>query len=108
MSKAPINRTDIHVDKDVTGEKIIWSHTVDIGNAVEDAKAWRVQLENTSSYGEEMRPLMTIPEILIEKFCQDRGISWAEFHHPEEGKKHVRALLADPALAAFRLRSSGY
>ncbi|MEZ0602941.1 hypothetical protein ACAX43_12420 [Paraburkholderia sp. IW21] len=102
----PDSRTDFHVEKDVTGEKITAIHTVNIGDAVEDAKAWRSELEVKSSYGEEMRPVMDIPGILIEKYCLDKGITLAEFFSKQSNGVHIKAILHDPDLSAFRLRSA--
>lgn len=99
-------RTEFHVEKDVTGETITAIHTVDITGAVEQAKRMREQLEQISSRGEEMRPVMEVPDIIIEQYCFTRGITWAEFWSPGENKKHIKALLMDPDLAAFRLRSA--
>jgi hypothetical protein len=100
------SHTDFHIEKDVTGETITAIHTADITGAVEEAKRIRDQLEQTSSRGEEMRPVMEIPAILIEQYCFMKGISWAEFWSAGENKKHVKAILLDPNLAAFRLRSA--
>lgn len=100
------SKTDFHIEKDVTGEKIIAVHSVDIGNAVEEAARMRQMLEQTSSRGEEFRPVMEIPGILIEQYCLLKGISWAEFWSSGENKKHIKALLMDPDLAYFRLRSA--
>ncbi|MFM0554811.1 hypothetical protein P0D69_28145 [Paraburkholderia sediminicola] len=100
------SRTDFHVEKDVTGETITAVHRVDIGSSVEDALRMRQALEQTSSRNEEMRPVMEIPGILIEQYCLLKGVSWAEFWSSGENKKHIKALLMDPDLAAFRLRSA--
>lgn len=100
------SHTAFHIDNDVTGEKITAIHTVDIGSAVEDAKAWRSELEVKSSYGEEMRPVMDIPGVLIEKYCIDKGITFAEFFSPQSNGTHIKAILHDPDLSAFRLRSA--
>jgi hypothetical protein len=100
------SHTDFHIEKDVTGEKITAIHTADITGAVEEAKRIRDALEQKSSRGEEMRPVMEIPAILIEQYCFVKGISWAEFWSPGENQKHIKALLHDPDLKAFRLRSA--
>jgi hypothetical protein len=99
-------RTDIIVDTSVSGEQITIAHSVDIGNAVEEAKQFRDVLEHKSKHNEEWRPVMQIPDILIEQYCLLKGISWQEFWSSGENKKHIKALLMDPDLAAFRLRSA--
>lgn len=98
------SRTDFIVNNDVSGEQITVAHSVDITGAAEEAKRIRDALEGKSSFGEEMRPVMELEPIFIEQYCIDKGISWAEFWHPGEHSKHVKALLHDPALSAFRLR----
>ncbi|WP_175658201.1 hypothetical protein [Burkholderia vietnamiensis] len=100
----PTSRTDFHVDKDVTGETITAIHSVNIGTDVEDAKAWRKALDGQSSYGEEMRPVMDIPGILIEQYCIDKGITLHEFFSKDSNGVHIKAILHDPDLSAFRLR----
>lgn len=99
------SKTDLIIDKDVTGERITVAHTVDISDAVQYATDWRNNLDNISSYGEEMRPLMNIPGIIIEQYCIRRGVSWKEFWSKESNGVHVRAILTDPDLSYFRLRS---
>ena len=59
----------------------------------------------TGQVGEaDMRALMTVPTILCEKYCNDVGITWAEFmRNPDHAARMVR----DPALAAFRIHPKG-
>lgn len=48
----------------------------------------------------DMRLAATLPFVVIEMYCNDRGISFDEFvQNPEHG----RAVLNDPALQAFRV-----
>jgi len=98
--------TNFHVQQDVTGETITAIHTVDIGDAVEEAKRFRQELESRSSLGEEMRPVMEIPGILIEQYCINRGITLHEFFSKQSNGAHIKAILHDPNLSAFRLRSA--
>jgi len=48
----------------------------------------------------EMKLAASIPLVMIEKYCNDRGITYAEF---SQGKEHIRYMLNDPALAHFRV-----
>ncbi|QNB14293.1 hypothetical protein G5S35_22405 [Paraburkholderia tropica] len=96
--------TELIFDKDVTGEKIMVKRTFDLGDTIEQIKAWRTNLESKSSYGEEMRPVMEIPEAIVEQYCNIHGITLHEFIG---NKEHIRRVLKDPDLAYFRLRPSG-
>ncbi len=48
----------------------------------------------------EMRLAARIPDVIVERYINDRGITFAEFLRDPA---HARALLNDPALAAFRV-----
>jgi hypothetical protein len=48
----------------------------------------------------EMRHLAEFPGYIIQKYCDDKGITWAEWM---QNGAHARAMLNDPALAYFRI-----
>ena len=48
----------------------------------------------------EMRHAASIPMVLVEAYCNDRGIEFREFMN---NPVHARAMLNDPALRAFRV-----
>lgn len=48
----------------------------------------------------EMRHLATVPAFIVEKFINDRGITFREFM---DDPAHATAMLNDPALSAFRV-----
>lgn len=48
----------------------------------------------------EMRHAATIPYVIIEKYCNDHGILFSEFM---QNKVHLRRVLNDPSLSAFRI-----
>lgn len=48
----------------------------------------------------EMHELAHFPSVLVERYCRERGVSFYEFMANPE---HVQAMLADPALAYFRV-----
>ena len=50
--------------------------------------------------GHEMRHAARLPMVLIERYCAERGIEWAEWVRDPQ---HARNMLNDPALAAFRV-----
>ncbi|GJH31441.1 hypothetical protein CBA19CS91_01810 [Paraburkholderia hospita] len=63
----------------------------------EHAKA----LHNAGIHGSsEVRHAAQIPFVLIERYCNDRGITFEEWMQNEE---HIAAMLNDPALADFRI-----
>ena len=48
----------------------------------------------------EMRHAASLPMVIVEAYCNDRGVSFDEFMRDP---KHVESMLNDPALAAFRI-----
>lgn len=48
----------------------------------------------------EMKHAASFPAVLVEKYCNDRGITFADFMAEP---KHVRAMLSDPDLSGFRI-----
>lgn len=50
--------------------------------------------------GKEMRHAASIPFVFVERYCNERGITLAEF---SASQKHMMALINDPALSAFRV-----
>lgn len=48
----------------------------------------------------EMRLAARLPDVVVERYCNDNGITFGEFvGNPE----HVRRVCNDPALVAFRV-----
>lgn len=86
-------KTSVHVhDGDVT-----FQSTQDCTPVMEQA----VRLHNEGLHGSsEMKHAARIPSILVEKYCQDNNILFSEFC---ANPAHVRRMLADPALSAFRI-----
>jgi len=50
--------------------------------------------------GSEMRHAASFPMVLIERYCNERGIAFEQWM---KDPAHARAMLADPALGAFRV-----
>lgn len=48
----------------------------------------------------EMRLAASFPFVMVEKYCNDKGITLNEFN---TDKAHIRYMLNDPALAHFRI-----
>lgn len=50
--------------------------------------------------GNEMRHAARFPAVIVEAYINDSGITWNEFLSNQD---HVKRMLADPALKAFRV-----
>jgi hypothetical protein len=48
----------------------------------------------------EFRHAASFPMVLVEKYLNDKGILFSEFM---ADKSHIKAMLSDPALSAFRV-----
>lgn len=48
----------------------------------------------------EMRFAAEFPMVTVERYCNDRGITWQDWL---QDPAHAKAMLNDPALAAFRI-----
>lgn len=48
----------------------------------------------------DMKHAASLPMVLVERYCNDRGIDFAEWMRDPT---HIRTMLSDPALAAFRV-----
>lgn len=58
-------------------------------------------LHNGGFHGtKELKHAATLPMVLVEKYCNDKGITFREFMN---GREHIRAMCNDPALKAFRV-----
>lgn len=64
---------------------------------LEHAKA----LHNEGHHGSgDMRLAASVPMVVIEKYCDDSGITYTDFMHSQDHKKR---LLNDPSLSYFRI-----
>lgn len=58
-------------------------------------------LHNEGLHGSsEMKHAAKLPLVLVERYCNDNGISFQEFCN---GQEHIRRMLNDPALSHFRV-----
>lgn len=48
----------------------------------------------------EMRHAASFPMVIVEKYMNDKGITFNEFM---ADKSHIKTMLSDPALSAFRV-----
>jgi hypothetical protein len=78
-------------------DKLITGTVQDCTPILENA----TRLRNEGLHGtSEMKHAARFPLVLVEKYCNDSGITFAEFMRE---KKHIRAMLSDPALSGFRI-----
>lgn len=87
--------TRIHVnDGSVTIQRV-----QDVEPILEEAKARQsAGLVGTADYWH----MASLPAVLVEKYCNVHGITFAEFMANDD---HVRAMVNDPALAHFRIHA---
>jgi hypothetical protein len=58
-------------------------------------------LHNAGIHGSsDWKHAATVPLVMIEKYCNDNGITYRDF---SVSREHKKRLLNDPALAAFRV-----
>lgn len=88
---------DIQTVHVVSGGESFLQRTQDCTPIAEKAQALHRQGVHGSS---EVKHAASIPNILIEKYCLDNGISYREWIGDQS---HIRRMLSDPALAAFRI-----
>lgn len=59
------------------------------------------RLRNEGKTGtSEMKLAASLPMVLIERYCNERGIAFSDWM---KDPAHAKAMLADPALSAFRV-----
>lgn len=86
-------QTRIHVENgDVTFERV-----QDCTPIAEHTQALHREGFHGSS---EMRHAASFPAVIVERYCNDKQITFHEFMND---KSHIRAMLQDPALSAFRV-----
>lgn len=69
----------------------------DVEPILEDAK----RRHNEGLHGsKDYKHAMSIPNVLVERYCELNGISYAEFMGNEQ---HIRRMLNDPELSHFRI-----
>lgn len=88
---------DIQTAHVISGGEAFLQRTQDCTPIAERAQALHREGRHGTS---EVKHAASIPNILIEKYCQDNGISYREWIGDQS---HIRRMLDDPALAAFRI-----
>jgi len=81
----------------IDDDKLITGTVQDCTPIYEDATRRR----NEGMTGtKEMRHAARFPAVLVEKYCNENGVTFHEFMG---NKVHVRRMLGDPALMGFRI-----
>lgn len=76
---------------------LIYGSSQDVSSILHDAQARHKEgLHGTS----EMKHAARIPLVVIEKYCNDHKITFHEF---QANRDHIKAVLNDPSLKAFRI-----
>jgi hypothetical protein len=77
--------------------KTIFERVQDCDPIAERAKA----LHNEGLHGSsEMKLAASLPMVLVERYCNDNGITFREFLN---GQEHIKRMCNDPALSHFRV-----
>lgn len=87
-------KTEFLIHADGTGAI---KRSQDVTAVLEDAKA-RASCGLVGS--DDYWHMMELPAVLVEKYCNDVGISFADFMADET---HIRRMVNDPALSGFRV-----
>lgn len=88
---------DISTKIHVHDGQVTFQRTQDCTSIAEEAK----RLNRNGVHGSnEMRHAARIPMVMVETYLNTNGITFQEFMH---NKVHVKRMLADPALAHFRI-----
>lgn len=76
---------------------LIYGSSQNVGGILHDAQARHKEgLHGTG----EMKHAARIPFVVIEKYCNDRNITFNEFMG---NKDHIKSVVNDPSLKAFRI-----
>lgn len=77
--------------------KTVFERVQDCTPIAERTKA----LHNEGMHGSsELKHAASLPFVLVERYCNDNGITFQEFCN---GQEHIRRMLNDPSLTAFRV-----
>ncbi len=87
--------TRLHYDSD--GDKLIAEAVQDVEPVMNFTKAFHLDGFHGRN---DFRFAGSIPQVLIEKYCEDNGITFAEWM--EDGE-HQKRMLNDPDLSVFRI-----
>lgn len=79
------------------GDKVIIERAQDVGDILREAKA----RSNEGLHGSnDLKHAMTIPNVILEAYCNTHGITFSELMANED---HIKNILNDPSLSHFRI-----
>lgn len=82
-------------------DEFVVAHTARFDGLVDLVGKMRNEgIELMGGPGKEMRHVAEIPGIVVEQYCFQNGVSWAEFWADD---KHIKRMCNDPDLAYFRV-----
>ncbi len=81
------------------GDRLIIERVQDVEPYLEHLAKIRQVTDGVSESG-DFRYAGTIPDVIVEKYCNERGISYAEFVNNRE---HHRRILNDPNYSKLRV-----
>lgn len=88
---------DVKTIVKLQGDDLITGTIQDCTPYVERTKA----LHNEGVHGtSELKHAASIPFVIVEKYCNDNGITFQEFMR---GREHIKRMCNDPSLKAFRV-----
>lgn len=79
------------------GDAIAFERVQDVEPHLNFAKRQR---DNGDVGSSEMRHAASLPMVLVEAYCNDKGIKFEQFM---ADPSHIRAMVNDPALKSFRI-----
>lgn len=92
--------SEVHTRLDVTDSgTLVIQRTQDVDPILRQAKELAKDNHGKSQSG-EMYHAARLPMVLVENYCNQKGINFREFM---ANPSHVRAMLNDPALSKFRI-----
>jgi hypothetical protein len=90
--------SDLQTRVHVSGGDVTFESIQDCTPALEHAQ----RLHNEGHHGSsEMRYAAHFPAVIVEAYCNIKGVTFHEFMQRKEG--HINAMLNDPDLSGFRI-----
>lgn len=94
---AALSKRDLQTRLSVEDDRLIVTATQDCTPIAEHCKA----LHNAGVYGSsEMRHAAEIPKVMVEKYCNDHGVTFEQFMNEPV---HIRRFCNDPDNKMFRI-----
>lgn len=89
--------SDIRTNIQSEGDNLIFNRVQDCMPIVAQVNTMRQQ---GTTGDKEMRHAARFPMVIVEKYINEKGITFQEFMG---NQSHIKAMMSDPALSAFRV-----